>query len=207
MVDKIIGHKWFEIQQSLSDVSATVEADLYNWRSFLPKYVVSLLGRFRFTADYFQNNDKLVVHSFSEIQGERKNLLLSNLVFTGAVNNFFKNIAAFDLVKFLKSVDKNLRVVSADISVPRIKLLAGDRPGSLLRSLRGRSIQIAELMVRHEPETALIDLTGVWQERCHLCRNHRNGHYWSYPGKLRIINDLFASSWILVELNQPVPLI
>ncbi len=160
MTEKIIQKKWFDIQRALSDVSAYVSADLNNWKLFLPKVVVKTIAPFEFTADYVQSSDQLVVHNFNTIQTAAKDLLLPQLSFKGSVVNFFNNLQHFDLKKFVLAINDHVIINSADISVPKLKLLAGSAPGSNVRALRGKAIKLSDIILTHKLGDDFIELVG-----------------------------------------------
>ncbi len=160
MTEKIINHEWFAIQRSLSDVSAYVSADLNNWKLFLPQVAVKTIAPFEFNADYFQSSDKLEVHDFNTLPTSAKDLLLPKLRFKGSVVNFFSNLEHFDLKQFLLAIDDHLVIEFADISVPKLKLLAGSTPGSNVRALRGKAITLSNIIVNHKLGDNFIELAG-----------------------------------------------
>ena len=160
MTDKIVAHKWFEIQQSLSDISATVKGDLYNWRLFLPKVAVDVTAPFKFNAEYIQKTDGLKVHNFATLESNRNDLLIPNITFNGSVIDFFKNIENFKLKKFIKSIDKNFHVTKADISISKIKELDKSGAGSNLRALQGKYISAKDINIDHSFNSNIVAMTG-----------------------------------------------
>ena len=160
MTNKIVAHKWFEIQQSLSDISATVKANLYNWRSFLPKVAVDVTAPFEFDAEYIQKGDRLKVHKFVTSESNRNELLIPSISFTGSVVDFFKNIKNFNLKDFTVSVDHNLHISKANISISKIKELDMAGAGSNLRALQGKFISVKDFNINHSLNSNTVTMAG-----------------------------------------------
>ncbi len=159
MAAKIKNDDWFSIQESLTELDLTLSANLASWKSFIPSIAANSIEAFTFDALYYPKTDRLSVKKFATTANTRKDVLIPQLVFSGAVNNFFKNIKSFKLNDFLLSIDKTLNITAAEISVPQLKLLDDQAPGANVRALRDEFIKIEQLNINHKPESPRLEVT------------------------------------------------
>ena len=160
MTDRIIAKKWFAIQDSLSDVDLSISADLFEWKSFVPRVAVDVMGRFVANAVYSHAEDKLFVRKFETEKAHRDDLLIPSIKFNGTVVDFFKTISHFRWADFMNSIDTKLHIDVAELSTAKIKQLAGENPGEIISALSDKNLEMSNLEILHKLGASLLSITG-----------------------------------------------
>lgn len=184
LAETLIQHRWSDLPKSISDVSAVIAVDPASCAQLFPLEMRGLLAPFKMSAQYTHKNEKLDIEEFSTYSADADTYLVPQLSFRGSMNNFFQNLVQFDLVRFLQSIDGSIDIASADISVAKLKLLAGNDPGSNLRALRGKFLKLNDISIIHKLDSENIAISG------------------SVSGKLSYMSK--SSRWPLLEINGRV---